>query len=169
MTITGENLGGASAVHFGSAAASIDSVAPGEVVVDTPAHAVGVVDVTVSTPAGTSATSKADLYTYEEGAEGIPPPGPTGPTGSTGPAGSSGATGTTGSTGSTGSTEAPPVVGNSEQVGVVDQPVTVKLPGSNVFVTLTGGATIPDGSEIDATPRQRRDHRADPRRPHRER
>ena len=34
---------------------------------------------------------------------------------------------------------------------MVDEPVTVKLPGSNTFVALTGGATIPDGSEIDAT------------------
>ena len=65
VTITGENLGGASAVHFGSAAASIVSVAPDEVVVSSPAHEPGAVDVTVTTPAGTSATSQADLFTYE--------------------------------------------------------------------------------------------------------
>ena len=54
VTITGENLGGASAVHFGSADASIVRVALDEVVVSSPAHEPGAVDVTVTTPTGTS-------------------------------------------------------------------------------------------------------------------
>ena len=144
VTIGGTDLGGASAVHFGSAAATIESVAPGEVVVSAPAQAAGTVDVTVTTPAGTSEASKADLYTYEEQG----PTGPTGPTGASGPTGSTGSTGSTG--GNTGGGGAP-ALGQSEQVSVENQPVTAKLPGSNAFVALTGGATIPDGSEIDAT------------------
>jgi hypothetical protein len=157
VTIKGEGLSGASAVHFGSTAAGIESVTAEEVVVRAPEHAAGAVDVTVTTPAGTSPTSGADLYTYEERPSQGPtgPTGSSGPTGSTGPGGSTGSTGTTGSTGSTAATGpsdgSPPVVGKSEQVTVGAGPVTVKLAGSGVFVVLATGMTIPDGSEIDAT------------------
>ncbi len=68
VTITGANLGEATAVHFGANAAasltinsatSITAVSPG---------GVGVVDVTVSTPAGTSPANPGDKFTYQ------PPP-----------------------------------------------------------------------------------------------
>ena len=64
LTITGTNLTGATAVKFGSAnavrfrvksASSITAVSPA---------GTGTVDVTVTTPGGTSAISTADLFTY---------------------------------------------------------------------------------------------------------
>ncbi|HUH80996.1 MAG TPA: IPT/TIG domain-containing protein [Solirubrobacteraceae bacterium] len=160
VRIEGENLAGTSAVCFGSTAASIESVAPNEVVVSAPAHAAEQVDVTVTTPAGTSAASEADLFTYEGGTEGGTGQGSTGPTGESGSGGSGGSGaggGTNGSGGGSGSTGVTaggvegPALGKTEQVGGVVEPVTVRLAGSSLFVTLVNGATIPDGSEIDAT------------------
>ena len=81
--ITGQNLGGAGAVHFGLAAASIESVTAEEVLVSAPPHADGAVDVTVTTPSGTSAVTEADVFTYEGPGQGST--GPTGPTGPSGP------------------------------------------------------------------------------------
>ena len=65
VTITGTNLGSATAVKFGSVAASgfvVDS--PTKVTAFAPAEAAGTVDVTVTTPVGTNDTSAADRYTY---------------------------------------------------------------------------------------------------------
>ncbi|WP_030832955.1 IPT/TIG domain-containing protein [Streptomyces hygroscopicus] len=53
VTITGSNLGGATAVHFGSKAATITANTPTSVTVTTPSGS-GVVTVTVTTPGGTS-------------------------------------------------------------------------------------------------------------------
>jgi IPT/TIG domain len=65
VTITGTNLTGTSAVHFGTdAATSVVVVDATTVTCSSPAHAVGAVDVTVTTPGGTSATSSADQFTY---------------------------------------------------------------------------------------------------------
>ena len=80
VRITGQNLGGAGTVHFGLAAAAIESVTAEEVLVSAPPHADGAVDVTVTTPSGTSAVTEADVFTYEG-----PGQGSTGPTGPTGP------------------------------------------------------------------------------------
>ena len=65
VTITGINLGGATAVKFGDTAATLFTVSSSTSIrAVAPAGAVGTVDVTVTTPAGTSATSAADLYAY---------------------------------------------------------------------------------------------------------
>ena len=65
VTITGINLGGATAVKFGATAATLFTVSSSTSIrAVAPAGAVGTVDVTVTTPAGTSATSAADRYTY---------------------------------------------------------------------------------------------------------
>ncbi len=65
VTITGTNLTGASAVKFGTVAAtSFTPVSATSVTATAPAEVAGTVDVTVTTPAGTSATSAADDYTY---------------------------------------------------------------------------------------------------------
>ena len=64
VTITGAGLTQTTSVHFGTAAATIASAAASQVVVTSPAGAVGTVDVTVSTFAGTSATGTADKFTY---------------------------------------------------------------------------------------------------------
>ena len=65
MTITGTNLTGASEVKFGAAnaASGVKAESATQVTATSPAGS-GTVDVTVSTPGGTSATSAADEYTY---------------------------------------------------------------------------------------------------------
>jgi alpha-tubulin suppressor-like RCC1 family protein len=65
VTITGTHFTGATAVKFGTTAATKFEVkSETSITATAPAHAAGTVDVTVTTPAGTSATSSADHYTY---------------------------------------------------------------------------------------------------------
>ena len=66
VTITGTGLTGASAVKFGTFSAinyTVNSAT--SISVTSPAGSAGTVDVTVSAPGGTSATSSADQFTYE--------------------------------------------------------------------------------------------------------
>jgi hypothetical protein len=66
VTITGNNFTGATAVKFGTTAASSFTIDSGtQITVTVPAHAAGIVDVTVTTPAGTSALSSHDKFTYQ--------------------------------------------------------------------------------------------------------
>jgi hypothetical protein len=66
VTITGTNLSGASAVDFGALpAASYTVLSATEISARSPAHLAATVDVTVTTPGGTSATGPADRFTYE--------------------------------------------------------------------------------------------------------
>ena len=69
MTITGTNLRRASAVKFGATNASgVTVVSATQITATAPAAALaGTVDVTVTTPGGTSATTAADQYTYTNG------------------------------------------------------------------------------------------------------
>lgn len=66
VTITGTGFPGATAVHFGGTASTAVTVIDATHVAATapPAGANGTVDVTVTTGAGSSATSSADQYTY---------------------------------------------------------------------------------------------------------
>ncbi len=71
VTITGTNLAAASKVEFGATVVTCAETvvtckveSPTEVKVTSPAHGAGTVDVTVTTPGGTSATGAADKYTY---------------------------------------------------------------------------------------------------------
>ena len=64
VTITGTNLTGTSAVNFGSTAATSVAVVDATHVTCTSPSGSGTVDVTVTTPGGTSATSAADLFAY---------------------------------------------------------------------------------------------------------
>lgn len=65
VIITGTNLSGATAVDFGSVAATSFSVISNtEIEAVDPAQAAGTVNVTVTTSAGTTATSSADQFTY---------------------------------------------------------------------------------------------------------
>jgi hypothetical protein len=65
VTVLGSNFTGASAVTFGSTpAASFNVQSDGALTATAPAHAAGTVDITVTTPTGTSGTSSADHYTY---------------------------------------------------------------------------------------------------------
>ena len=74
VTITGLNLAGATAVWFGSlAATSFRLNSPTSITAISPAAPVGTVEITVQTPNGISATSAADRFTYL-----TPPPTVTG-------------------------------------------------------------------------------------------
>jgi hypothetical protein len=65
VTVTGQHLTGASAVDFGTVAAMSFTVNnDGSVTAVSPPEPAGTVDVTVTTPGGTSATSTADQFTY---------------------------------------------------------------------------------------------------------
>jgi hypothetical protein len=70
VTITGTNLGPTTSIHFGATLAPGFTCSATQCTVNSPAGApASVVDVTVTTPGGTSPTSPADLFTYTAGAE----------------------------------------------------------------------------------------------------
>jgi len=74
VTITGTNFTGATAVKFGATAVGSFTVnSATQVTATSPAGSVGTVDVTVTTPGGTSATHASDQYTYTNS----PQPAPT--------------------------------------------------------------------------------------------
>src|SRR5207245_2599382 len=60
VTITGTNLTGATAVKFGSTSASVFTVNSATSIIATSPPGVGIVDVTVTTPGGTSPNTPAD-------------------------------------------------------------------------------------------------------------
>lgn len=64
VTITGTGFTGASAVKFGSVSASFNVKSSKSIIALAPSEAVGTVDVTVTTPAGTSAISLYDHYKF---------------------------------------------------------------------------------------------------------
>jgi hypothetical protein len=68
VTITGTNFTGATAVRFGAVPVPADATftvdSPTQITVTAPAQAAGVVDITVTTPSGTSPVVAADRYTY---------------------------------------------------------------------------------------------------------
>ena len=63
VTITGTGFTGATAVKFGSTAATITSDTATQIMATSPAGS-GTVDITVTGPGGTTATSSADQFTY---------------------------------------------------------------------------------------------------------
>lgn len=74
VTITGTNFTGATAVKFGTTDATSFVVnSSTSITAIAPAHALGKVDVTVTSPVGTSAITAADHYTYEPTVEGLSP------------------------------------------------------------------------------------------------
>ena len=64
VTINGTGFTGATAVRFGAATAVFTFVSSTKITVASPPAGTGTVDVTVTTPSGTSVTSAADQYTY---------------------------------------------------------------------------------------------------------
>jgi hypothetical protein len=65
VTITGTGFSGAPVVDFGlKAATNVVVVSPTQITAASPAGAVGTVNVTVTAPGGTSATSATDVFTY---------------------------------------------------------------------------------------------------------
>jgi IPT/TIG domain/Regulator of chromosome condensation (RCC1) repeat len=81
VTISGANLGGATAVRFGSSEAAFTVESATSISATAPPGTLGAVNVTVVTPAGTSPTVAADRYTYQQ------PPTITKVTPATGPVG----------------------------------------------------------------------------------
>jgi hypothetical protein len=73
VTITGLNLTGARAVHFGAAAASFFVKTSTSIVAQVPAGSPGVVDVRVTTPSGTSAITSTDHFKYVPEVTGVSP------------------------------------------------------------------------------------------------
>ncbi len=68
VTVSGTNLAGATAVDFGAAAAESFKVLSASAISAIPPAGAGTVEVTVRTPAGTSALSPADRFSYALGA-----------------------------------------------------------------------------------------------------
>ncbi len=67
VTLTGSNFTGATAVSFGGTPATTFTVnSDAQITAVAPAHAAGNVNVTVTTPAGTSSASAGNLYTYSD-------------------------------------------------------------------------------------------------------
>jgi hypothetical protein len=66
VTISGSGFTGATAVHFGASLATIMIVDPETITVSSPPESPGPVDVTVTTPVGTSDTNPADVFVYGE-------------------------------------------------------------------------------------------------------
>ncbi len=65
VTITGDNLSGVAYVYFGSVAAtSFNVVSPAEIQAVSPAESASTVNITVTTPGGTSPVTSADQFTY---------------------------------------------------------------------------------------------------------
>ena len=64
VTITGTNFTGATAVKFGSNAASFTVNSATQITATSPAGSAGNVDITVTTAGGTSATGASDRFTY---------------------------------------------------------------------------------------------------------
>ena len=63
VTIIGTNLAGATGVSFGGAAGKIIADTGTQITVTSPPGQ-GTVDITVTTPSGTSALTKTDLFAY---------------------------------------------------------------------------------------------------------
>jgi alpha-tubulin suppressor-like RCC1 family protein len=78
VTITGKNLENASAVHFGGQQAERFTVVSATSITAVAPAGAGTVDVTVTTPGGTSATAKGDQFEYVPAVESVSPgEGPT--------------------------------------------------------------------------------------------
>ena len=80
MTINGTGFSGATGVSFGGTAATFSVKSSSQISATAPAGAAGTIDITVTTPGGTSATSTNDQYTY------VTPPAVTRVSPSSGPA-----------------------------------------------------------------------------------
>jgi len=70
ITLLGSGFNGTTVVSFGGTLVYANVISDNQISAQVPAHAVGVVDVTVTTPAGTTPTTPADRFTY------TPPPLP---------------------------------------------------------------------------------------------
>ncbi|HEX4176547.1 MAG TPA: G1 family glutamic endopeptidase, partial [Acidimicrobiales bacterium] len=80
VTVSGDFLYGVTQVDFGGVAASFtDDLTHGTVSATAPPHVAGTVDITVTTPGGSSPPVSADQFTYSGPPPSPPPPPPTPP------------------------------------------------------------------------------------------
>ena len=145
VTMTGTNFAGVTTVSFGgAAAASFDVVSPTQIIATSPTGT-GTVDVTVTTPSGTSAPSTADQFSY------MSAPTVTGVSPNTGP--STGGTSVT--IAGTNFTDATAVRFGSTAAStfsvVSATQITATLPAGtgtvDVTVTTSGGVSAPSGAD----------------------
>jgi hypothetical protein len=136
VTVTGERLGGATAVRFGeSAALGYTVVSSSEIIAVSPPHVAGTVDINITTPEGASGATAADHYTYL-----APPPSHEGEQGG----GGSGGGNQGGGGNSGGRTSNFALIGDprvNSKTGAVTFTVSVSDPGSMRWVL-----TFPNGS-----------------------
>lgn len=148
VTITGTALAGTTAVAFGGVAATgVTPISDTQLTAVAPAHSAAAVDVTVTTPGGTSATSSADLFTYTAApvVTGINPP--TGPVGGATVVTITG-TGFTGVTGvAFGGTAATNVTLVSDTSVLATAPAHAAGP-VDVVVTTPGGASATSTADV---------------------
>jgi hypothetical protein len=142
VTITGTGFTGATAVNFGSGNPANFSVSNSTTIMATaPANStLGAVDVTVTTPGGTSATTSADQYTY------VAPPPPT-VTAVSPTAGPSGTSVTITGTGFTGATAVNFGSGNPANFSVSNSTtIMATAPASSTGGTVDITVTTPGGT-----------------------
>ena len=145
VTITGTGFAGATVVDFGTAAAANFTVVNDTTITaDSPAGT-GVVDVTVTTPVGTTATSPADEFTYVAAAA----PAVTGLSPTSGPA-AGGTPVTITGTGFSGATEVDFGTTAATNVAVVnDTTITANSPAGTGVVDVT--VTTPVGTSATSS------------------
>ena len=148
VTIAGTNFTGATAVMFGTQLTLFTVNSATSITASAPSGSVGTVDITVTTPAGVSATSSADRYTFT-----APPPTVTNVSPGSGPtAGGTSVTITgTSFTGATaikfGTTAATTfTVNNDSQITVISPAGSAG--GVNITVTTPGGTSTTNGGDL---------------------
>jgi IPT/TIG domain len=152
VTVNGSGFTGATAVRFDGVAGTPVLVLPTSILVTTPAHAAGVVDVTVESPNGTSAIVPGDQFTYV-----APAPTLTGLSPGNGPAGG-GTTLTLTGTGFTGATAVNfDAVPGTDVAVASDTSLTVTSPAhaagaSTVTVVGPGGTSAGQPFTFNAAP-----------------
>ncbi len=141
VTLTGTGFTGATAVHFGAnAGTGLVVNSSTSLSVNSPAGSAGVVDVTVTTPVGTSATSSADHFTY------VAPPTVSNVSPAGGPPGGGTAVTVTG-TGFTGATAVH--FGANAGTGLVvnsDTSISINSPAGTSGATVDVTVTAPGGT-----------------------
>jgi hypothetical protein len=124
VTITGEHLSEATAVRFGTSAASFTVTSSQSITAVSPAGA-GNVEVSVETPVGTSAKTSADLFTYESESGGGDSDGGSNP-GATNTTSTSTASTSTSTTSATGGVLSFGPVSNSCSVSLLSKRISVQ-------------------------------------------
>jgi hypothetical protein len=139
VTITGTGFTGVTDVGFGLSNVNIVSATDTEIVVNAPGGS-GTVDITVTTPGGTSAMSPADQFTYTT------PAAPPVVTSINPTSGSAGTSVTITGTGFTGVTDVGFGLANVNVLSATDTEIVVNAPGGDSGTTVDITVTTPVGT-----------------------